>query len=336
MYFGFVDANIFIRIMSQGKPGCESNLFRDLKVLCENGVLALLVPETVLLELQKEFNQLPRAIKEHFGSLNKAISTTSVWSEIADVKQMLEDQLKDMREQKINAWKELYSEIDAFLNSDSVIKLPFTPEIWCRAKRRLIAGKMPDCCHYKDQDASIVEALVDFFTGNQYPNPVLFFCSENHRDFGIEIPNEDRRERIFALHPLLAGDLPPAYFFTNLQTMLHFARGYESLPAPLTDVQLKEAQKRLDEFNDSGMMNDDNLGEYGHVLKKFEQLRNERLAKCFTEEIIPDIPAEIIERRDMALGRELRTYLTSAVIVNHGTKRAKANSASGWSMFQRT
>jgi hypothetical protein len=57
MIYASLDTNIFVRIVSQGKPGCEIEQFKALKSLVENGVVHLLVPEVVVLELEKENRQ---------------------------------------------------------------------------------------------------------------------------------------------------------------------------------------------------------------------------------------------------------------------------------------
>ncbi len=59
MIFGFIDTNIYIKIASQGNPGCERKHFDDLKTMVSGGAMKLLVPEIVLLELRKQF---PRVI----------------------------------------------------------------------------------------------------------------------------------------------------------------------------------------------------------------------------------------------------------------------------------
>ena len=43
----FVDANIFIRVATQGRPGCEPEHFEDLRTLVEDRTFTLLVPEVV-------------------------------------------------------------------------------------------------------------------------------------------------------------------------------------------------------------------------------------------------------------------------------------------------
>lgn len=42
----FVDANIFIRIATQGRPGCEREHLDDLRTLVEEDTFVLLVPDS--------------------------------------------------------------------------------------------------------------------------------------------------------------------------------------------------------------------------------------------------------------------------------------------------
>src|SRR4051812_12949696 len=84
MIYAFVDTNIFVRIATQGRPGCEQAHFDNLRVLVQEGMFRLLVPEVVTLEVEKLFKGLPRSIESACDKLNDSVSkaTQDTWNEI--------------------------------------------------------------------------------------------------------------------------------------------------------------------------------------------------------------------------------------------------------------
>jgi len=88
VFYAFVDANIFVRIVTQGRPGCEPQRFADLTTLVEGKELGLIVPEVLGLELEKNFRLLPKQIESHCDKLADAVAkaTENTWNEIDALK----------------------------------------------------------------------------------------------------------------------------------------------------------------------------------------------------------------------------------------------------------
>lgn len=280
--------------MSQGKSGCEMNYFEDLKTLVENKVINLLIPEIILLELEKEQRLSAEKFKNELGKLKKSISLTETWSEIQDVKSHLNNIIQQKKEEKIKDWENKYSIIRKFLKSDLIEFIPITADILCRGKRRLIAGRMPVTNKQSDQDVLLIESLVSFFEKNTEKNAKLLFCSENYKDFAVECKTETR-SRKFMLHPLIQEDLPKSRYFIDLESMLDFSKGYKNLPEPF-DKNIEQVKQKYDEL---GKIIDWDLDsdEYYEAFIELENLIRKKYSEKFKKEIIPTLPEEIKQRR---------------------------------------
>lgn len=300
MHYAFVDTNIFIRVMSQGKPGCETDLFERLRVLATGGALTLVIPEVVHLELEGQMHNLSEVLEQRFGALKKIINTTPVWSEIEDAKQLVMQQLDSLLDEKQKRWHQIYKDILELFNSEKVSSIPFTAEIMCQAKKRIIRGGMPKASPRVDQDAAIVESLIVHFSLIQDPQPILLFCSENHSDFAIEIQKPKLQDRVFALHPVLAKDLPKTHFFTQLEDLLQLDQGYESLPQPPNDEDIKEAMDRADKLGSECNFDFDANGydEYMKAVEHLDSIINTRLANQYAAEVVPTLPEEFRSKRE--------------------------------------
>lgn len=300
MYYAFIDTNILVRVMSQGKPGCETRLFENLRTLVESQALSIVIPEIVEFELERHFLDLPLTMRQHFGDMKKEISKKPVWSEIQDAKESILTQLDTLRDGKIEGWKTLHQEVAAFLKSDKVTTIPFTPEIMCRTRARIMRGAMPDPSSRNEQDAAIIESLITYFSQLKDQYPVLFFCSENHTDFAFELTESKTKDRTFVLHPVLAADLPKTHFFTRLDQLLQFDQGYECLPPLPQDTEISQAMASLKQFEAN---NDYESDEYFEALAQVQALRDDRVSQAFVTQVLPGLPEEFRKKRQCTIER---------------------------------
>ena len=157
MMYSFVDTNIFLRIISQGQPGCEVERFEDLVVLAEGAVIRLLVPEVLMLELENKFRQLPRTFESHCDKLTAGLTKTTenIWNEIDPLKAGLLDQVAQYKKGKLAECAQMSTRLVKFLRSPSIQPIPLTNDIWLDTQRRLIGGRMPNTKKTADRDASI-------------------------------------------------------------------------------------------------------------------------------------------------------------------------------------
>ncbi len=277
--------------MSQGKPGCGISYFEDLKTLVESKIVRLLVPEVVLLELEKQQRLLTKHFESEFGELKKSISLTGTWSEIEDVKVYLKTIIHQKKEEKIKDWENRYSTIKTFLESDYTDIILFTPDIICRGHRRLMAGRMPISNEQSSQDTFLVDSLVSYFEKCIDKDIAFLFCSENYKDFAVE-SKVQTGNRIFCLHPLIQEGLPNAQYFIDLESMMEFAKGYEKLSRPF-DKDIEQAQRKHDILGDT----DPDSEEYYDALNSLEKLINEKASKQFEKDFLPSLSPEIKQKR---------------------------------------
>jgi PIN domain len=286
MLFAFIDTNIFIRVVSQGRPGCEHTHFADLQTLVEGGILRLLVPEVLLLELEKGFRALPREFESHCDKVMNGVTkaTDDLWNEIDALKVGLLTQIASYKKQKLADAEKWASEIRKLLASATVEAIALTPEILLNGHRRQIAGRLPDPKGAKSQDALLIESLAAFFPQSEKGKHRLLFCSENGRDFGLEV-DPKTKDRAFILHPLLQAVLPDCRYFVDLKTMLEFAKGYESLSEP-SDEQFKLAVDMRD-------LHDEESEEYGNFHDIVMELLNKKVASDFELKVAATVPEEV-------------------------------------------
>ena len=237
-----LDSNIFIRVGSQGKPGCEIEHLRELGSMAEKKALRLLFPEVVKLEIEKHWQSFPQDLGNNVGGirdrLSQALDKPPIWSELEDLRAALVQFLDTWKGDKRRDCEARHKEIQALVSKHAEA-IPLTYDIFLNAKRRQIAGKKPEPNNRADQDALIVESLCSFFRTCRDKEATLFFCSENTRDFALEIDEKGR----YTLHPTIKDDLPESAFFTSLEPLVSYARKHKPPPPPARE-EVEAALKR--------------------------------------------------------------------------------------------
>ena len=286
MLYAFADTDIFVRIITQGRPGCEPSHFEDLTTLVEGSVVCLLVPEVLLLELEKQLRLLPKQFESHCDKLTNSLTkaTENVWNGIDALKVALLHQISNYKKAKLDECEKTATQIMGFLQSTSVQAIPLTSDIWLNTQHRLIAGRMPRPKDSSNQDTALVESLVAFFREAHDDQARLLFCSENEQDFAVECAARDK-DKVFALHPLVQNDLPQTAFSASLKAMLAFAHGYESLPE-VDDEQIQAAAQTRDLHDEEG-------DEYWASQRIILELIEKKSSEQFRNEVLPSLPADV-------------------------------------------
>ena len=149
MRYIVIDTNIWVRIISQGRPSCEINYLDELFKLIDGCKVVLLLPEIIKLEIYKNWRSFADTVNVKIGVLEKDLEKPlkdSIWSEIDDVQKALLACLEDQRKQKLEESAKRFAQIETLLLSEKTVHLPFTQEIDFRGRKRLIAGEMPSGC----------------------------------------------------------------------------------------------------------------------------------------------------------------------------------------------
>jgi hypothetical protein len=240
MLYAFIDSNIWIRIVSQGRPGCEYEHFESLRRLVENGKLLLLLPEVVRLEFKKKWRTFEGDILKGVDDIERAFDTQTkhIWSEIEDIKAGTIAFLKESKRGKLQAAVKHFNEIDDLFDHGNVRKIAFTPEINHLGRKRIMCGGLATVDKNSSHaDACIIESLLYGLTHCDIEKDRMLFCSENVRDFAL--PTNSGH----LLHPEVGGGLPPSVFCTDLKKMLTYQADMPYVP-PLSDKQLQEALEK--------------------------------------------------------------------------------------------
>jgi hypothetical protein len=253
----FLDTNIYIRYLMQSKPGCDPQFFQELKQLIDDGKARLLLPEIVLLELEKFWGRMETTLDDKFKEMKAGLEAYfkgqagKSWNELSDVKDTMLKALDEKKRHKIETAQQHYQHIQDLFGSKHVESIPFGQEIWLRGKRRLIAGKMP----YKEDeaggekkpdkqdrenDACIVESLHSYFQKNTQQG-VLYFCSADVKDFG-----HGERDSIY-LDATIREGLPKAPYFTDLKGLVEFANNPQEIKEPTPEEEKKDIEKEKQE-----------------------------------------------------------------------------------------
>jgi hypothetical protein len=164
--------------------------------------------------------------------------TGGVWNELGNFKADFSKFCDDWKQQMRNDCEQRYKEIQQFLASKHVVTIPFTPEIMCQGKRLMISGLMRNS-RDSDQDAYIVQSLIGFFEKHKEQDAILYFCSENKRDFAVDLEND----KGIALKDGIRHLLPPSSFFEALQPSVKAAREHKQ-PIELNPEELQKAEAR--------------------------------------------------------------------------------------------
>lgn len=269
----------------------NTKLLEKLHILIKNSILTLVLPEIVSLEIEKQMSSLSDDLKKHHDSLRTAITGVRVWNEIDDIKQSILVELESLINIKKEKWEVVYKVVQEILNSINL--LPYNPEIMCNAKKRLMRGGMPQKTSSRsDQDAAIIESLKSYFSQIN-EDSTLFFCSENHNDFAIEIDNAKSINRAFAIHPCLTDSLPKTFYFTALEDLLGLKLdpGYETLPKLPDGKEVNDAMARLEKLENED--NDEFDAEKILVWEQLNGLIHNSIVNRFATEINPILPDEI-------------------------------------------
>jgi hypothetical protein len=227
----FLDTNILVRIITQGMPGCEMESWQEFSSLVEKRRITLLVPEVVLLELEKNWATLHDEFTKRYEQAQKRIDEQfkDCWSEVRDLVESVRSHVSQHKDDKKQRADTYHAKIHSFLNSEHAKTLALTSEILLRVQKRKLAGRFKSPDHTSGGDACIIESLAAFFDQQGIDGATLLFCSENKTDFGIEL-NKQRTK--VALHPRVKQGLPPTEYFMDLTSLVMFLRDRKEVHEP--------------------------------------------------------------------------------------------------------
>ena len=247
--FIVLDTNILMRFVTQGTPGCEEVHWNDLLDIGKRQNVTFLVPETVALEFEKVTDDLAGQINLQYEKMRqclpKAFADKTIWNEVKDTESLLLEKLGQLEEEKLNEWTKRRRQVERWIASGAITKLPLDSDIILRTKKRMISGKYPASGTAKDKrlvenDCYIIDSVIRFFETKSAKTNRLLICTENFADFGIDIKDEHTNN----VHPKLRAELPDqTRIFLSLSKLVKFFRKQENVKMP----KATEVRTALDE-----------------------------------------------------------------------------------------
>lgn len=284
----FIDTNVYIRLLTNEE---DRKLFDELKVLVEHKAVQLIIPEIVLLELEKQNKTAQREFENELNKLKREVSeySKSLWSEVRDVQDKIISLISEEKSKKKIMWEDNYKSLIDFLTSNYVKYIEFTPEIMCKGQKRIIAGRLVRSCENSSQDAYNIESIISYLEKNDDSEAVII-CSNDIKDF-----SKDKKEKdgFYELHPILEKNIKKAKCAKSIDKLMKYINyGYEyidnkELLEKYERMQLDDDYKKKYENAYRGELNDKFNKNLLYTEKNMKKIRviyikeiNNILAEC--------------------------------------------------------
>lgn len=245
-----IDTSTFVKTWTHSAPGSEIGTLTMLAELVDNGTICILLPEVVELEIQKNWRSFAFDVKKGVSDLKLKVDVPlkqekSVWNEIEAIRTAITRFWSDWETQFLTECEERYRLLREFLDSARVTKIAFTPEIMFHGKRLMISGAM-NKSERGDQDAFIVQSVIQQLQDAHSPHDYLYFCTQNVKDFAVSTD-----ARVTALRLGVREKLPKSSFFTDLTSLVAAAREHippdEPDPSKVQDAEDRETARQTED-----------------------------------------------------------------------------------------
>lgn len=262
----FIDTNILISLITNLD---DNKLFEELKIMVGEGMVKLLVPEIVILELEKQDRVAKEKINSEFNNLNKNIKELSkqLWSEVRDITDKISTLIEEENNNKLHMWDENYKTVRKYLTSNSVEYIEFTPEIMCKGEKRIIGGKLVRANSNSSQDSYNIESLIMYFqlVGSNEEDE-LIICSNDIKDFSA---SSEKQNGFYELHPNFKEKFPNTKCSQTLKNLMKYINyGYEYIGRSEIETKDNKNIDKLDDFNDDKLEEEENNKSLKEILSK--------------------------------------------------------------------
>lgn len=192
MIYVSIDTNVYVNLLTEVlvNDNAEINAIpsqlEDLNLLCREGVVTLLMPEVVKLELHKSNSKVEEDYKREYSKLINYIDkySESPWSEIREVKKKVIDLIEAEQDNKVCYWKEEYAKLMKFFTNKYIQYIELTPDVICQVYKKKIAGLITDS---QLNDALIIESIHYYFKQQEIDDEdLLLFITEDKKDFFVK------------------------------------------------------------------------------------------------------------------------------------------------------
>jgi hypothetical protein len=304
MIYVSIDTNVYVNLLTEvlANDNAEEkdipSELEELNLLCKEGVVTLLIPEVVKLELQKSNSKVEEDYKREYSKLIGYIDkySESSWSEIREVKKKVINLIESEQDDKVCYWKEEYDKLMSFFDNEYIQHVELTPDMICKTYKKKIAGLITDS---QLNDALIIESINCYFKQQEMnSDDLLFFITGDKKDFFIkgDIAGFSILKEKFQTHSC------KVYGLYNLKQLYkHINANFEvELSNGEIETKWSEFEKK---YPDWDFDNDEAIEEYAYI----EEDINLMINKLF-ESKLQDLPKEIIDIRKRVL-KEIENIL---------------------------
>ena len=303
MIYVCIDTNVYINLLTEvmdtddtGQNDAPTQL-DDLNLLCKEGVVTVLIPEVVKLELQRANNKFEVDCKREYSKLIDYIDkySTNLWSEIRGVGKKIITLIEDEQDKKIHYWINEYSKLMTFFAKDYIQHIELNPDIICESYKKKVAGLITDS---QINDAIIIESIHYYFRQQIWNDDLLFFITGDKKDFFAmgEVAGFNILKSKFKIPN------SKLYGLYNLKQLYKYINANFDVGLPKEEIETKwsEFEKRYPEWD---FEDDEVREEYCNIEKDINLMIN----KLF-ESKLQDLPKDIIDIRKRVLN-EIETIL---------------------------
>jgi hypothetical protein len=237
-YFVCLDTTVVVDVLKEIWEGKDPQDWKEFKTLIDSNAATLLIPQIVLLELEKHVHVWEEGLLKATAVLESSFPDAD-----------LSDFLRAWRKKKKLGHWEALNEIKRWLASGRTIE--YSIEIAHRAKKRLIAGNYPANRRgndrpgqeqqptkgdewLRDQDCSIIESLIEYFDQKLDGKQLAFATTD--RGFG-----PINQQGIGSLDETFRRSLPATQLFAKLGQLVRFVKN-KGIIIPLTKDEEEEIE----------------------------------------------------------------------------------------------
>ena len=298
MIYVSIDTNVYINLLTEvmTNDNVEENdipsQLEDLNLLCKKGIVTLLIPEVVKLELQKFNSKVEEDYRNEYSKLINYIDkySKSSWSEIRGVKNKIIDLIEEEQNNKVYYCEEEYAKLMVFFENDYIEHVELTSDAICKAYKKKISGLITDS---QLNDALIIESIHGYFKQQEMDdNDLVLFISGDKKDFFVK----GDRAGFKVLKDKFKISNHEVYGLYNLKQLYKYINANFDVQLPEGEIETKwsEFEKK---YPDWDFENDGVREEYTRIEENINVMINELF-----ERKLQDLPKEIIDIRKRVLG----------------------------------
>lgn len=223
----------------------------DLKTLCENNIIKLLIPEVVLLELEKHNKKIEFDLKENFNKLRASIEKQNLWNEVKYIKDDLMNIITTHETTNLNNWKQGYQNLIEFLKKPYNTIINFNPEDICSLYRKKICEDISDS---QSNDFLLLSSVYNYMKHIYQEDTKLILVTQDKKDFFNKDIEIDSR-KFSVLKDKLKHEYINILGVQHIKTLYKYINAYVDIDS-LIDVKPDYSDLDYLDFEDIFCLND--------------------------------------------------------------------------------